>query len=207
MSALAGSLACDGGQVTIVSDTHEDLGSICVQAQRSIDILAACNVVLSRSIQIRIVESLDPGCMGVFHCDTDQIEILSPSAMAGARSQKSVLRKIDTPSYFNSVLTHELAHAAYETVDCPFTSCRATSEYVAHTMQLMSLPEKDLKLLEAEFDMQTRVPRDSLSAVLYFMAPDTFLRKSWIHLNQRPNACSYIADIMAGKYFFDRPDL
>jgi hypothetical protein len=35
------------------------------------------------------------------------------------------------------------------------------------------------------------------------MAPDTFMTWAWIHLNQRPDACAYIDDVMEGRVRLD----
>ena len=42
-------------------------------------------------------------------------------------------------------------------------------------------------------------------AMLYFLAPDSFLRKAWIHLNQRSDACGFIGYIMDGRVCMDGP--
>src|SRR6056297_505126 len=194
---------CEAGNVTVLTQDPAQAAFLCNSVASGLSKLAACNVTLHHPVTVELRDRLSAGCMGVYHCGEDRIELLTPEAMAATRNPDGRLAFVETQTYFHSILVHELAHAAYAEVPCPFGSCLATNEYVANTMQVMSLPAADIARLEADLDMETRLSRDSLNPFLYLMAPDIFLRKAWVHLNQRPDPCAYIGQIMAGRVLLD----
>lgn len=194
---------CEGGRFSVEADNPDLAQQVCTSAEASLNTLRSCNIPLNRQITIELTDTLKPGCMGVYHCGKDRIELLRPDVMEEVRTKSGSLTFVEINTYFQSVLAHELAHAAYETVPCPFDNCLATNEYLAHTMQVMSLPPEDIATLEAQLDMQTNVPKDGINGFIYMMAPDAFLRKSWVHLQQRPDPCAYIEQIMEGRIYMD----
>ncbi|QGX98593.1 hypothetical protein EI983_10000 [Roseovarius faecimaris] len=196
---------CTEGSFTVDAPTPALTQQVCTDANRARDVLQRCGIVLERSIDIRLTQTLPPGCMGEYHCGNDAIVLRTPASMSMHRQPGAPLSHVSEADYFRSIVTHELAHAAYDTVSCPYPSCQATSEYLAHALQVMSLPEGDLKAFEATLDMQAHVPRDALNPFIYALSPDLFLRKTWIHLNQRPDACTYLSGIMAGHIIIDNP--
>lgn len=202
--AVAEQQICRDNRVTVMAESKEHVALTCSIVSFGVDVLKQCNAPVIRPLKIELVAELSPGCLGLYHCGLDRIEVLRPSAMAKSRSEKSSLAHVSDLDFFRSIIVHELAHAAFDGVPCPFDHCIATAEYVAHNMQIMSLPQSDIARFESRLDMNARVSRDELNVMLYLMAPDKFLRKSWIHLNQRPDACRYIGDIMAGKVRMDR---
>ncbi len=195
---------CPGGGVIVLADTPTQARATCTAAAHGLATLAACNVPLPGPVTVELRRTLSPGCLGIYHCGEDRIELLTPEAMDPARSPESSLAFVKAADYFASVLTHELAHAAFDAVPCPFDSCLATHEYVAHVMQVMSLPAPDIARFEAALDMSTPLSREAINPFVYLMAPDAFLRRAWVHLRQRPDACGFVGDIMQGRVIFDR---
>lgn len=203
-ASVADSFDCPGTPVTVRADTSDSAAHICTAATRALQVLGACNVPLAHFVTISLRATLRPGCMGVYHCGEEEIELLTPAAMDTARTPDSSLAFVGTQAYFTSILTHELAHAAFDAVPCPFDSCLATHEYVAHVMQVRSLPAADIVRFEAAIDMDTPLGRDTINAFLYLMAPDAFLRRAWAHFRQRPDSCGYVGEIMSGRVLLDR---
>lgn len=201
--AVADTIACPGTTVSVIGETAQTAKSLCKNVQHSLDTLTSCNVHLTHPVTVRLRRTLPTGCMGLYHCGDERIELLALEAMEAARDPGNSLAFVDNETYFQSILTHELAHAAFEDVPCPFDHCMATSEYLAHVMQVRSLPAADIARFEAELDMETHVGRDAVNSMIYAMAPDVFLRRAWIHLNQRPDACAYIDAIMQGHVIHD----
>lgn len=198
-------LDCHDGRFAVQAESEELARATCTSASRVTAGLAACNVPLDRPIRIELKADFPENCMGLYHCGKDRVEILEPDTMQRRRAPESALAFVPIDSFYVSVLAHELSHAAFDASPCPFESCLTASEYVAYTMQIMSLPERYRFRFEAGLDMTTRVSRDSLNPVILFMAPDTFMRRAWVHLNQRPDACAYIGDVMQGRVRMDHP--
>ncbi|WP_444967485.1 DUF6639 family protein [Roseovarius pacificus] len=203
-------LSCEGTRVTVRASNFALAEQTCRAAIRTLPLLAECGVVLSQPQNIEIIEAMQgsPGCMGIYHCGENSIEVLSPRAMKSLRRDESAFSSIPTPIYFESVLAHELAHAAYDAVPCPFTNCLVTSEYVAYAMQVYSLPLPEQRLFEADVAMENMVSRYEISSIGLFMAPDKFARNVWAHFSQREDGCTYVSDMMAANFYLDteRPE-
>jgi len=196
-------LACPDSSVTVLAPSHAARQALCTRVATGLATLSACNIDLTHPVTVELTDSLAPGCMGVYHCGEDRIELLNPDAMKTERKPESSLAFVKTDAYFQSVLTHELAHAAYSKAPCPFDTCMATSEYVAHVLQVMALPDADIDRFEAQLDLTERLSREALNPFLYLMAPDAFLRRAWVYSRQQADACGHIADIMDGKVILD----
>ncbi|WP_439156256.1 DUF6639 family protein [Yoonia sp.] len=198
-------LSCEGLPLTVSGADAALAEQTCRAAARTLPLIAECGVVLSQPQDIEITEVI-PGssnCMGVYHCGENSIEILSPRGIERLRRDDSAFFAIPAPIYFESVLAHELAHAAYDAVPCPFADCVVTSEYVAYAMQVYSLPPSERGLFEADVAMAETVSRYDISSIGLLMAPDQFARNVWAHFSQREDGCAYVADMMEANFYLD----
>lgn len=205
--ATAEPLICDEAPLEVHAADPALAERTCEAAARVLPLLAECGVVLARAQTIEIRDAIPgaPDCMGVYHCDADRIELLAPEAMDRLRRQDGAFHALSTPAFFESVLAHELAHAAYDPVPCPFSDCLVTSEYVAYAMQVRSLPSADRAIFETALNLEERVSRYEFSSVGLLMAPDSFARDVWVHFSQREDGCAYVADMMRAEFHLDSP--
>jgi hypothetical protein len=198
-------LSCAGIPVTVSAPDLALAEQTCRAAARTVPLLAQCGVTLSQPQNIEVKDEI-PGasnCMGIYHCGANKIEILSPGSLENLRHNDSAFYSIPTATYFGSIVAHELAHAAYDVVPCPYSDCLVTSEYVAYAMQVYSLPPLDQSAFEADLPLEDRVSRYEISAISLMMAPDQFARKVWAHFSQREDGCAYVADMMRANFYLD----
>jgi hypothetical protein len=214
--ALAGPLGaaepmfCTDPIFRVEADTEELAMQTCDALARARTTLESCAVALETPLEIAVTERVDGEfgpCLGVYHCGEDRIEVLSPEAMSELRETDGAFGPIPDAAYWESVLVHELTHAAYDRVKCPFTSCVATTEYAAYAMQVHSLPPEQQARFGQTVPLKGDVDRSAISAMMYFMSPDRFAKYAWLHFKARPDPCGYMSQIMDGKIFFDREPL
>ncbi|MCA0996076.1 DUF6639 family protein [Alloyangia pacifica] len=203
--AVRAEFACDGVPVrTLAADAAVE-ERVCAIAEQAAQQLARCGLPLTREVTIRVVdEGLGDGCVGLYHCGQDLIEILSPQRLEVQRKEQSLFSNLATQRFFDSVVVHELAHAAHDALPCPSGVCLATSEYLAYNHQIMSLSSVDREAVMASIDMDRIVQHDEVNASILFFKPDTFAARAWAHLNQREDACDYLRHIARGDFTFDR---
>ena len=102
------------------------------------------------------------------------------------------------------MIFHELAHAAYDGTPCPFgDTCRATMDYLAYSLQIRALDEATREKMGLHPVPQTPVSADEINAMILLLAPDRFAAKAYAHLMQQPDPCAFVAQVAAGKVFFD----
>lgn len=197
---------CSNGIVTVESDDASMQARICAAADHALETLASCAVPSPPPVVVAPRTDMMEGCVATYHCGEARIEVLEPAALGEARNPDGPFFDISNDDLFASLVVHELAHAAFGTLPCPFASCRTTAEYLAYSMQILSLSATNRALFEAGIDLKTKVDFSEISEFLYFVAPDRFAIKAWAHLNQRPDPCRYIGQIVAGQIRFDNGD-
>ena len=197
---------CPDPMFTVTAETDALVDQTCQSAVRAVDSLRSCQIELPEPVEIHVVDAINGTmgpCLGMYHCGEQQIEVLSPEALLTARDPDGAFAGISNPALWDSILVHELTHAAYEPVTCPFTSCIATSEYASYVMQVRSMPPEEQAKFGEQIVLKSKTSAMSVSAMIYYMAPDVFAKRAWQHFNARPEPCEYLSLIMDGKIFFD----
>ncbi|MCK8462458.1 hypothetical protein MUY35_01175 [Aliiroseovarius sp. S1339] len=195
-------LQVTGGDATLRART-------CKVASGARMFLESCGVALRRTveIEIQIVKTFDEqytSCLGLYHCGENRIEILSPQGMSFARNKEGAFKLISDDAYWDSILVHELTHAAYDKVECPFFNCIVTSEYASFAMQVLSLPKDQRSLFGQTVTLRSKPSDDSISETMLFLSPSHFATLVWLHFQDRNDPCEYMQQIMAGQVFFDQ---
>lgn len=199
----AETLRCEGLPLKVRAPEAAEAALTCEAAARAWPRLARCGAAPAQELTIDLVDDLEGDCLGVYHCGEDWIELLSPAALAGHRLDDSPFAALPADVFFDSIVVHELVHAAYDKVPCPFQNCLTSSEYAAYAMQVMSLPAEYRAAFADDSGIEGPVGRDEISAITLLMAPDLFAQKVWAHFSQRPDGCDYVAGMMAGDFYLD----
>lgn len=196
---------CDGIDVTVANGSNTQAEMICDTAMRAQAQFANCAIPpLDRPIHIEVVTTLDPNCVGVYHRQCDKIEILAPAVMATRRTKDGAFSFLPLDAYFKGVLVHELTHAAMDEVPCLFEPCVASHEYLAYAMQVMSLAPHQKQMFEDHANLDRKISRDEISAIMLYIAPHLFVQKVWTHLSQRPDPCAFLELVVDGTVKLDR---
>ncbi len=206
-SPLAGeTLQCDDPLFQTSGDDLATLEQTCRAASEARQSLASCGVSLTRPVEIEVTEVVDSEfgpCIGLFHCGEDKIELLSPSAMSEVRDRTGAFAEVSDTAFWESVIAHELTHAAYDTIICPYSSCITTSEYAGYAMQVWSLPKDERERFGLGLDVQTIPRREAFSPATLFFSPDRFALLAWRHFEAQRDPCALMRRIMAGTEHFD----
>jgi hypothetical protein len=178
---------------------------VCEAVQEAVTLFDECGLpAFSRPIQITVVDELSEGCVALYHCGEDLIELLSASMTQERRDPESAFQHLSPSDFFQSVVVHELAHAATDDLPCPLASCITADEYIAYAMQVMSLDPKARLAFESQFTFERPVSADELSLIMLLVAPHLFSQKVWAHLSERDDQCEYIGQLMDRSILLDR---
>lgn len=194
---------CPNGIVSVDADDPALLQRVCAASDRALALFSDCDAPFSTPVTIHMRDSLQDGCMGLYHCGISMIEVLTPDALARIRNPDGIFAHIPVNDLFDSVVVHELTHARYDGTPCPYDSCLATAEYLAHSVQLSTLPAPFQAPLSARRPEDKKINRDSISTVMYMFAPELFALNAWSHFKQRPDQCLYLRQILDGAIVFD----
>lgn len=201
--AVAEVLPCPDSLITVEAETPVLAGRVCEVAARGIDLLESCNAPITLPLRINVVRDIGMPCVGVYHCGKQLIEVLHPETLATVPDVNEAFEQLSIETYFESIIVHEMTHAAYDVVPCPFGDCMATSEYLAYGMQVMSLAPEERATFVEQSGLTREIGRDEINPIFLMMAPGRFAQKAWLHLTQRPDACEFVGQIMSGAVLLD----
>lgn len=199
---------CRGGH-TAISVWSEDAmlaENACKAVSEAIGQLEDCGLSQSGPIRIDLRNDViddQANCLGVYHCESDNIGVLTPDAMSGMLPKDSPLRAIPVERLFSSIITHELAHAFLYQMRSGSGETIAEDEYVAYAMQYLSLSETErMALLDAMPGHTRVVTRDMLNDLFLTMSPVVYGSWAWRHFAKQEDRCGFIAGIVAGEIDF-----
>ncbi len=199
----AETMRCSASEVLITGGDAGTRQRVCETIWREAPRLADCNVPIPEEIELRILPELPDEYFALSHVNLALIEILSPDLMAEVRRPEHAVAIVPDAEFFDSIVVHELTHAAYTRLRCPFRSCVATAEFASSVMQLRSFPNDIRAAFEAAPSFDRKIAREELNATYYALAPDRFAQKAWLYFAQQEDGCELIGKIMSGEVFFD----
>lgn len=203
MAAGAGT-ACPG--LAIEVEAPEPLAQrICQVASDALPRFSACGLELGAPVTFSISQDLGPGCAGYFHCGTREIELLHPEVIASTEIEDSLFKPLDPYLFFDSIVVHELVHAAQDGAPCPFETCQASSEFLAYALQLDWLGPEARAAMGVTLP-ETPITMEEINIFVALFAPHIFASKSWAFLQQQPDSCAFTGQVARGEVIFDYPD-
>lgn len=196
--------ACPSGRV-FTEGAGDNAQIICTYAARATEQLQSFDLAVPAPVTIAVIPELGDHCLGVYHCGTGRIEILAPEAYVPLREagEASAFATVSNDAFVESIIRHELAHAALDSMPCPFEACPVGQEYVAYTMQIWFLPENDRVAFEDAQPHDGPISRDMLSGIMLMMAPELFAHRAWFHLRAREDPYAFIGQITRGEVLLD----
>jgi hypothetical protein len=195
---------CTGSDVTVTYEQDADAALVCDAAHTAVQLFESCNIPpLNRTIRIALNDNLRPGCAGLYHCGEDFIEVAPPAVIQSRREGQDAFGALDRDAYFQSVVVHELAHAASDGMPCGVGDCVVGAEYIAYAVQVMSLDAQARMAFAQTAPMGKPVPIDTLNPFLLLIAPGQFAQTVWAHFSQQDDGCGVLGRIIEGKMVLD----
>ena len=181
----------------------------CEAADTGLALLGSCGLELVRPVRIDVADRIDTDhlhCLGQFSCDDDRVELLSPQALAGAVRQDRPTGQIPSERLFETMVAHELTHAALSHATPPGELGVVDHEYLAYSFQIEALSEEEREIFMTLAPGEDEdAAFDRVNGFLLMMSPDHFAAAAYAHFSAPENRCSMVARIVSGEFRF--PDL
>lgn len=193
---------CDGGQVLVTAPSEPLALSICDSVGRALALLDECDLRLSDPITISIFDNLpnpSHNCFGFYECDSNRIWLRSPDSVANVIGESALYLGFEPKVVFDSIVAHEVAHAAFAHTACADAACLANHEYVAYVIQMWSLPPSVRNEIVARFGQYEPVEPMRLNAMIAVMAPEKFAALAWQHFSEAHHGCDFVQDLATGR--------
>jgi len=202
IGAQAETITCDGNTVSVTAPNSARAQSVCATVATALTKLNQCDLTLSQPLTITVLNDL-PGvsdtCFGYYVCDENRISVRSPQGIAEVAWLSTLYQTIDPEIVFDSIVVHEVAHAAFEQTACEEALCLANHEYVAYVMQMWSFPSSVRHALVERFGQEEPVEPIRLNELIAVLAPEKFAALAWQHFNEPENGCDFVTDLVTGK--------
>ncbi len=204
LPALAGAeqATCGGASVAVRAPSLALARSVCTGVDKTMLLLEQCGLGLSGPVRITVADdlpNLSHACFGYYDCDSGRILVRSPDSIADVSAESDLYLGLDPQVVFESIIAHELAHAAFAHVACEDAACLANHEYVAYAIQMWSLPPSVRDGLVAAFGQDAPVEPMRLNALIAVMAPHKFAALAWQHFNEDGHGCGFVQDLATGR--------
>ena len=200
--AQADDAICEGANVSVTAPTLPLAHSVCDSVEETLSLLGQCDLALSDRVKITILDDLpnvSHACFGFYECDSNRILIRSPESIARVSGQSALYVGLDANTVFDSIVSHEVSHAAFAQSACRDAECLANHEYVAYVMQMWSLPPAIRGEIVERFGQVEPVDPMRINELIAVMAPAKFAALAWQHFNEDGNGCDFIQDLATGR--------
>jgi hypothetical protein len=204
--AEAEAFACpDDPRVRVGAGSAALVELVCARIEASRPLLAACGLEQRRPVTLFVVREFEgiphgPNCMGSYECAKDEIRVLQPDLLPQAVGPDSPWALLPNDELFDSLVTHELAHAFFaQTADDGATRPFVDQEYVAYAMQMAGLDADARARLLAAHPAKETVDRFELNGIVALAAPTLFAAKAWRHFAGAGNGCAFVGQLIRGE--------
>lgn len=172
--------------------------------------LAACG--LSQTLPIRFtVSSIEASqelrCLGRYHCASNEITLIHPDYLAAHPEAMEIYVGLSPQAVFDSLVTHELAHAYFEQTVAGQQIGVSAHEYVAYALQLRALDPTDRERFLSLHKSTSPPSLEMLNQVIMLFAPGVFAANVWRHFEQPQNGCAFVGELIDGTISLELPAL
>lgn len=179
---------------------------ICVSSEKAVTILRSIGLAPKRQIVIEIIEKdinhLGYMAYGSYNSRTDRIELMSYESILNRHRAPVMYNESFDRIHYGGAIAHEIAHAVFHHHSLNMSPGPAPQEYLAHAVQLASLPKEKRDKIIARMDVASWEPGDAISDIYMAIEPTGFAVKSYLHLTTTDNQRAFIDTLLTSKWFY-----
>ena len=135
-------------------------------------------------------------CLGLYHSENNQIDLLTPEAFHVSHGDSEFCEKIPEDVHFDSIIVHELTHALLDQVPGGKVSNLVDQEYIAYAMQLEIMPEPVRDRFISSIGLTAPVDAGRINELTILFSPSKFAASSWLHFSSSGNGCDFVGEII-----------
>lgn len=192
--------------VTVISENALAAHIVCSHSEKAISVLSRFGLFPKRQITVKIVEdeigSRGYMAYGTYNSRSDIIELMSYQAILRHYKEPTMYEEFFDHIHYGGAVAHEIAHAVFHHNSLNMSPGTAHQEYLAHAVQLASLPENKRNDIIAEMNVSAWESGDAISDVYMALEPTKFAVKSYKHLTTLKEPGKFIDILLNSKWFY-----
>lgn len=196
---------CKEAPVEVVADSPEQRQLACSAANKALQLLGRCKVLLRRSLHVEIVNDvrhpLSGPILGLFDTKRERV-LVTTFANVPALVRDTPYSALPQHEFYKSLIVHEVVHGVmHQNLKRQATS-HSAYEYPAYALQLESLPSSVREQFLHSFD-QRAIRSDYLfNDFVLFFNPFFFAAHAYQHFKASGNGCAHLAALLEGEVDF-----
>ena len=176
---------CVEGVVMVIAQSQADRDAACDGAERAILVLDGLGLPVLSPIVVHVVDEIDDiqgaSALGTFDARTRLVKVLARSAYSLGSIDETVLGLPFDDELHASVFAHEVTHAVFHQHEARIPLSYTAHEYVAYSVQVMTLPEDYRRRLLDRFDVSPFTNVHQVNGVMLAFDPNSFGVKAYLH--------------------------
>lgn len=193
---------CDDGAISVHTVDPQRAPLTCEKTRQAQAYFETCGLPAIRDLRIEIIDeqsTLAPHCLGTYVCAEHTIRLLSPGAIAERSAGSATLYDhLEPIEAFDSLLVHELAHAALDQGGYSDRLNVNTHEYVAYAMQLALMPDDVRAAFLSRYPAGPDAGLAGVNPIVLLFSPGAYTSHVWAHFSDAGNGCAFVRDLLAG---------
>ena len=192
--------------VHVESEDDQSLTMICDASEHALSLLSQYQLSPKRQIFIQVInqgiDHLGYKAFGSYDIRNDQIQVMSYNSIFENYSNPTMYDEQFDRVHYSGAIVHEITHAVFHHNSTAEAPGPAPQEYLAHAVQLSSLPENRRNRVIQTHDESAWMSGDTLSDIYMALEPGRFAVKSYKHLTSMDNPKSFIDILLNAKWFY-----
>lgn len=207
VTSPASTTACSNQpEVEVIYAKTDAVQDICISSAKAIEILRSFGLAPKRQIVIEIIERdinhLGYMAYGSYNSRTDRIELMSYESILKRHRDPVMYDEFFDRIHYGGAIAHEIAHAVFHHHSLNMSPGPAPQEYLAHAVQLASLPKEKRDKIIARMNVAPWESGDAISDIYMAIEPTGFAVKSYLHLTNIDNQRVFIDTLLKSKWFY-----
>lgn len=192
--------------VEVLSTDDQAIRMICAASDHALQLLEGYGLSPRRKIIVEVIEQgidhLGYKAFGSYDIRKDRIQLMSFRSILENYSYPTMYDEPFDRIHYAGAIVHEITHAVFHhhsTADAPGP---APQEYLAHAIQLSSLPEKRRNRVIQAHNEPAWGAGDAISDIYMALEPGRFAVKSYKHLTSMNDPKNFIDILLNAKWFY-----
>ena len=192
-------------QVDVLSSDSNTIHMVCNGSDKALTILATYGLAPKRPIVIEIVQQGlgNHGYLayGTYDTRSDRIQLMSFEAILENNLQPRMYEEEFDLVHYYGAIAHEITHAVFHHHSTALAPGIGPQEYLAHAIQLLSMPQDRRDAILAKLDVSPWISGDAISDIYMALEPGRFAVKSYKHLTSTNDPHGFIQILLNAKWF------
>ena len=207
---LGGAERCAGLSVDVSAGSQDERRLVCSAARHALQRLGRCGIALRRALHVEILSEVrhpfSGPIFGLFDIVRERVLVTQEANISGL-VENTPYANLPERAFYLSLIGHEVVHGIMHQNLKRKATTHAAYEYPAYALQIESLPSDVREAFLRSFDLAALKSNTMFNDSVLFFDPYYFAARAYHHFTSAPDACKYLAGLLADEADFIAPPM